>query len=239
MKKCLAFFILVTVSFFLNTACSSDRSYDRTATIPPEAIPIMTEITSLQTRNAEIKVRLEQLAIDATVAAYTEISPPSATFTPIPTAFTAVPSATLNPTSTTEPPPNEEEIRRVLDESINSGLSLAFGINHSVSSVHFEPEGESPYATMVVEIQYDEDEILYCETKQIFVDFIISCIEKQHKLKALVPTGTKFLRLKFSQSEIPQVVFDANWTDIQDYVNGIITAEVLQEKVYKFAMCSP
>ncbi len=241
MKKRLTFFILATASFFFIQGCLSSNSYIPTPTIPPEAIPMMTEIVSLQTRRAEIKARLEQLAINATVAAYTEILPsptPSSTFTPLPIfSITPIPPSS---TSTPEAPPNEEEIRRVLDESINNSLSLAFGINHGISSVHFEPEGESLYATMVVEMQYDEVEILYCESKQVFVDFINSCLEKKFKLKTLIPASTKFLRLEvFQSSDIPQVIFDANWADIQDYVSGKISAEAFSEKVRILNMCSP
>ncbi len=44
MKKQLTFFILATTSFFFITACSSSNPRTPTPTIPPEAIPLMTEI---------------------------------------------------------------------------------------------------------------------------------------------------------------------------------------------------
>jgi len=89
-------------------------------------------------------------------------------------------------------------------------------------------------------MQYDEVEILYCESKQVFVDFINSCLEKKFKLKTLIPASTKFLRLEvFQSSDIPQVFYEANWADIQDYVNGKIDAIAFSGKVRTLNMCSP
>lgn len=228
MQKHFSKLILIFIIPIFLAACSDCEDCTSfptsTPTLHPSAVAPMKTIAAWNATCSAGQETVQVLGKTATVASYT-LTP---TETPIP------------PTSTITPilPPKVEEIKEQLNKKIVDKLKDAFGISSAISSVEFTPiTGDNPHVNFVIKMTCNGngDENLYCTSTQVFVDLVNACKDSDdNKIADLIPERTEIMQLQImhpNNGDIPLVFFDVNWSDVQSYTNGTISAEDFKDRV--------
>lgn len=219
MKKKISTLALVFISFVFIVACvntppaTPTESPEPIETLNPVAVFALTEIVLVSTKAQETIVALGDMA---TAASYT-----------------------LTPTPE---PLNAEEIKKLLNKSID--LNYAFGIGCSVEKVEARPDtGNNVYEHIIIKMKCAGEENERLAPERAFVDVITACKDNGHEVADIISKhNIQYFQLWILESnsgDYPQIIFDSSWADVQSLLDNKITADEFRAKVFSFTPPTP
>lgn len=135
-------------------------------------------------------------------------------------------AATPTPSSTPTPIPDENEIKNLIDNAIKDKLIASLGVKINVVDVKFGPLGAQKFTHLYIEMNCISDGSIVCPTSQVVSAVVDSCKEKKKKFLMNVPFDTEKLIITIYNPGHTTQVVEANWSDVLNYVNDDMTAEV-------------
>lgn len=135
-------------------------------------------------------------------------------------------AATSTPSSTPTPIPDENEIKNLIDNAIKDKLIASLGVKINVVDVKFGPLGAQKFTHLYIEMNCISDGGIVCPSSQVVSAVVDSCKEKKKKFLMNVPFDTEKLIITIYNPGHTTQVVEANWSDVLNYVNDDMTAEV-------------
>jgi len=135
-------------------------------------------------------------------------------------------AATLTPTPRPTATPNQNEIKNLISDAIKDKLIATLGAKITVVEVKFGPVGAQVFTDLYIEVNCVSDNGNVCPSNQVIVAVVDSCKEKKKKVIENVPGTTQKLTITIYNPGYSTTVIEANWSDVVDYFNDKITADI-------------